>query len=57
MRTIDITKFDGKNGRIQRKITANDAVWNGEKWLFSYCYDRNLQMENYQSISLQHVDK
>ncbi|HOE92162.1 MAG TPA: LptF/LptG family permease [Candidatus Cloacimonadota bacterium] len=45
MRTIDITKFDGKNGSISRKITANDAVWNGEAWIFSSCYDREFSAD------------
>ncbi len=60
MRTIDITKFDGKNGRIQRKITANDAVWNGEKWLFSYCYDReftNGELSKYQFATRRQIDE
>ncbi len=43
MRTIDITRFDGKSGSISRKITASDAVWNGEVWIFMKCYDREFK--------------
>lgn len=40
MRVIDITQFDKNKGSVLRKIQANEAVWNGEDWIFIKCYDR-----------------
>ncbi len=58
MRVIDITQFDSKNGSILRKIQANEAVWNGENWIFMKCYDRwfkNNKLVNYNFSERVHI--
>jgi lipopolysaccharide export system permease protein len=40
MKVIDITQYNGKDGSVSRKISANEAIWNGEEWIFLNCYDR-----------------
>lgn len=43
MKVIDITQFNGKDGSVSRKISANEAIWNGEEWIFINCYDRRFK--------------
>ncbi len=57
MKVIDITQFDGKDGSIQRKITANEAVWNGNEWIFMKCYDRKFSKYKLESYSYSERSK
>lgn len=55
IKVIDITQFDGKDGTIQRKISANEAVWNGQEWIFMKCYDR--KFSKYKLNSYNYSDR
>lgn len=41
LKTIDITTYEPGTGMVERKITASDAKWQNEEWLFSNCNIRN----------------
>jgi lipopolysaccharide export system permease protein len=40
LKIIDITTFDENTGNIDRKITATNADWKNEEWVFQNCYVR-----------------
>lgn len=61
LKTIDITSFDPENGEIDKKITAKNAVWNGEEWIFEDCYIRYFDQGEiivtfHEKISIAEVD-
>jgi lipopolysaccharide export system permease protein len=61
IKTIDITSFDPDNGKIDRKITARNAVWQDNKWVLEDCQIRyfdesGIRLENYESIVIEEVD-
>lgn len=46
MKTVDITQYDPNTGRIERKITASDAVWEDDRWIFTNAYIRSFENHN-----------
>jgi lipopolysaccharide export system permease protein len=40
LKTIDITTFDEETGNVDRKITATNADWVENEWMFQNCYVR-----------------
>jgi len=53
LKTIDITTFEPESGRIIRKITAKDAVWEENEWTFKECHIRHFS-EN--GVELDYFD-
>ncbi len=41
LKTIDITNFDDKNGKVKKKITAVRAEWIDDQWVFEECFIRS----------------
>ncbi len=37
LKTIDITTYEPGSGSVKKKITASDAEWQEDKWLFKNC--------------------
>ena len=40
---IDIVQYDPKTGGLLQTISAQSAVWEGDKWLFKKCYIRKFE--------------
>ena len=49
LKIIDIIQVEPKTGRILKKISAMDAVWDGKQWLFKDCFIRTFKNDNQQS--------
>ena len=61
IKTIDITLFDPANGRIDKKITAKNAVWDADKWIFEKCHIRyfekeEIRTEYFESTIIDEID-
>lgn len=62
LRVIDITTINPETFEIERKLTATNAVWENNEWVFHNCVIRTFQngllqtTEHYETISLDDIN-
>ncbi|MCF7858558.1 MAG: LptF/LptG family permease [Candidatus Cloacimonetes bacterium] len=62
LKTIDITTFHNETGEITKKITATQASWINDEWVFQDCYIRTFDkgiligMEHYDEKIIKEID-